>query len=206
MPPTALTFNRWAVIEASRGRGCALKKVILVVDENSRTNVPGRTSRRSLLKQASYALSGLITLAIGWPLAGALVGPIFRKAQLSYAKVKALTGIPDNVPVKLSFPLHTQDAYMRHVAFHSVWVVKHSQSAVTVFSPICPHLGCRYDWFPSAHHFVCPCHGSVFSLTGEVLAGPAPRPLDKLPHRTEQGVLYVEWERFQPGVPNKVRI
>ena len=30
-----------------------------------------------------------------------------------------------------------------------------------IFSPICPHLGCRYSWIDDQKKFVWPCHGSV---------------------------------------------
>jgi Rieske Fe-S protein len=39
-----------------------------------------------------------------------------------------------------------------------------------------------------------------------VISGPAPRPLDTLSHKIENGKLYVEWERFRVGVSGKVRV
>jgi cytochrome b6-f complex iron-sulfur subunit len=44
-------------------------------------------------------------------------------------------------------------------------------------SSVCTHLGCVTRYQPDEGLIVCPCHGSRFSLEGEVLAGPAPRPL-----------------------------
>jgi Rieske Fe-S protein len=38
-------------------------------------------------------------------------------------------------------------------------------------------LGCITRYRPGERIIACPCHGSRFSLDGEVLAGPAPRPL-----------------------------
>ena len=35
-------------------------------------------------------------------------------------------------------------------------------------------------------------------------AGPAPRPLDTLPEKVENGELWVEWERFKLGIHEKV--
>jgi menaquinol-cytochrome c reductase iron-sulfur subunit len=95
---------------------------------------------------------------------------------------------------------------LRETVLRTVWVVKHSASEVTVFSPICPHLGCQYDWHAPQHEFICPCHGSVFAPDGNVLAGPAPRPLDTLPQEIKQGVLSVEWERFALGIPEKIAV
>lgn len=42
----------------------------------------------------------------------------------------------------------------------------------------CPHLGCTVPWEPLQNQFVCPCHGSRYSITGQNVAGPAPRPMD----------------------------
>lgn len=42
-------------------------------------------------------------------------------------------------------------------------------------SPICTHRGCTVD--VQGERLVCPCHGSTYSRTGEVLRGPTQRPL-----------------------------
>jgi cytochrome b6-f complex iron-sulfur subunit len=44
-------------------------------------------------------------------------------------------------------------------------------------SSVCTHLGCITRYQPDRNLIACPCHGSRFALDGEVLAGPAPRPL-----------------------------
>ncbi len=44
---------------------------------------------------------------------------------------------------------------------------------------LCTHRGCELSALPQSYD--CPCHGSRFDLLGEVLQGPAEKPLARLP-------------------------
>ena len=52
-------------------------------------------------------------------------------------------------------------------------VYRDRQGRLTRLSAICPHLKCIVHWNGSKASWDCPCHGSRFSATGEVLNGPA---------------------------------
>src|SRR5689334_7244256 len=43
----------------------------------------------------------------------------------------------------------------------------------------CTHLGCTPRWFGNEHRFRCPCHGSNYNIKADVIAGPAPRPMNR---------------------------
>jgi len=165
---------------------------------------PALRTRRGFLKALSAIVGSAVGVVLALPFLDAVVAPSLRLKKRHFARLARLSDLPTGTPVDRKFADQASDAFIQETLLRDVWVVKHGPDKVDVFSPICPHLGCRYEWHQARKEFVCPCHGSVFALTGKVVGGPAPRPLDTLPIRIEGGAVYVEWERFKVGIPQKI--
>ena len=59
-----------------------------------------------------------------------------------------------------------------------VFIVKVGTSAFRAFTSICTHQQCDVNDF-SGGTINCPCHGSQFDTSGQVVRGPAPLPLQE---------------------------
>ena len=60
----------------------------------------------------------------------------------------------------------------------ALYVDEHGKK--TALSPVCPHMGCIVHWNNAEKTWDCPCHGSRFTATGAVMAGPAESDLKKV--------------------------
>jgi cytochrome b6-f complex iron-sulfur subunit len=85
------------------------------------------------------------------------------------------------------------------------YLVRLADGGFLALSAVCSHLGCAVPWNEKDQVFPCPCHASVFDITGAVKSPPAPRPLDLLPVAIEGGVVTVDThkrikrDRFEPS-------
>lgn len=48
----------------------------------------------------------------------------------------------------------------------------------------CTHLGCELQWNSAEHSWDCPCHGSRFTIDGDIIDGPALRSLQTIDDKT----------------------
>lgn len=106
-------------------------------------------------------------------------------------------------PVKKLVDFEQQDGWRRTVSQKPVYVVKDAKGQVAVLSAVCTHLGCTVPWIEDQNRFICPCHKGTFDPTGKVVGGPAPRNMDALPMKVEDGVVKIQYQFFRQLSPNK---
>lgn len=87
-----------------------------------------------------------------------------------------------------SFALESVTAFVRG----QFYITRMKDGGFLALSRKCTHLGCSVPWEDNRKLFVCPCHASVFDITGNVVSAPAPRPLDLHPIIIENNIVKVD--------------
>ena len=83
-----------------------------------------------------------------------------------------------------------------------IWVVRNERGMYAMIS-ICRHLGCTPNWFQDKQVFLCPCHGSIYDIQGNVLGGPAPKLLWRVALKIDpiDGQIVVDFNHRQDPEP-----
>ncbi|MBW2262702.1 MAG: ubiquinol-cytochrome c reductase iron-sulfur subunit [Deltaproteobacteria bacterium] len=120
---------------------------------------PEPLPRRDFLSLAGLTLTGLAGI-------GATMGGIrlLKPYVLPERSNRFTIGLPGEFPVGTERILPERNV-----------VVRSTPAGVAVVSLVCTHLGCIVA--STDEGFDCPCHGSRFTGEGDVVKGPAPRPL-----------------------------
>lgn len=66
-----------------------------------------------------------------------------------------------------------------YVDSENIIVIHTDVDEYTVLSSVCTHQGCKVGYDSVNNNLPCPCHNSLFSISGSVLNGPANAPLTK---------------------------
>lgn len=73
----------------------------------------------------------------------------------------------------------------------NIIVIRTGQSQYTALSKVCTHQGCTVTYDPSANQLPCPCHRSLYSISGAVVNGPAPSPLKQYSVSVDGNILTI---------------
>ena len=102
----------------------------------------------------------------------------FTKKNTSVAKdfVATTTQRPDLTPEDLEM----DEGGLVSVNGKKVGGYRDSKGQLHLVKTTCTHMGCGLRWNDAERSWDCACHGSRFSYQGDVLNGPAVKPLEKL--------------------------
>lgn len=71
----------------------------------------------------------------------------------------------------------------------AIYLHRLSDSNFSAVLTRCTHRGCQVE--PAGDRLACPCHGSEYRVTGEVLRGPAERPLSRYRVSADDARIYI---------------
>jgi Rieske Fe-S protein len=70
-----------------------------------------------------------------------------------------------------------------------ILVVRTDAASFDTLSGVCTHAGCTVRYVVGSMSFLCPCHGSSYSLDGMVTGGPALRALTPYTNTFDEGAM-----------------
>ena len=145
--------------------------------------------RRMLLKTA--ILAGGTCLVTGLPLISYAIAPALRKTRPTWVGLGQAAAVATAGVKMLPYNSMVKDGWVVLPRRGLVCVKTAVDGKLTVFSSVCPHLGCSVRWAEATTTFECPCHSGRFDADGRPIAGPPTTPLARLEHKVESGQLMV---------------
>ncbi len=134
-------------------------------------------SRRELLRLAVYTSGALFagTAVLG------LLGLARRPSTFERVAVARTAEVSAGQAVYFNYPGADDQAMLLRLV----------DGRFVAYSQKCTHLSCSVYYQRDRDRLYCPCHEGVFNpQTGDPVAGPPPRRLERIALREEGGVLY----------------
>ena len=153
-----------------------------LVDDLKAPSTKGELTRRMALGGISAAALGLATLGTS------VVTVRYMSPNVLFEPATRFkVGRPEDIPLGTVLVLPEQQTY-----------VVHGPRGIYAMSSVCTHLGCMTRFTEADKQIRCPCHGSQFNVDGEVVDGPAPKPLNRRLIELADGQLVVDLRQSVP--------
>lgn len=151
-----------------------------------------RFSRRDFMAFTTWAIGGVISLAMGIPAVAYVIGPALKaRENQEWIRIGSAAKVELNNPTLFKTKIQKQTGWIINETELSIYVLTENGRDYVAMSNVCTHLACRVRWIDDQSQFFCPCHNAVFDKKGEVLDGPPPRPLSRYEVKVEDGQLFV---------------
>jgi menaquinol-cytochrome c reductase iron-sulfur subunit len=162
-------------------------------------------TRRSFLGVLLGFGTVVVGAALSVPLIRFALHPLLTKTtEIGWSDVGKIDEFAAlTAPAKRLIKVEQLDAWRKIISEKAIYVVPAKNGAVRVLSPICPHLGCSIPWNETKQEFICPCHVAVYAMDGTKISGPAPRSMDNLESKVEDGMLKIRYQYFRQLIPTK---
>jgi Rieske Fe-S protein len=153
-------------------------------------------ARREFLARMVGAVTGGIAALLGIPAAVFVIGPSQQRTTGEWVTLGSVDEFPLDVPKLVNATVTKQSGWVVEPQELSVFVSTADGTDFTAMSDRCTHLACRVRYVEQIAEtegpgFFCPCHNGIFDASGGTVAGPVPRPLDRLETKIEEGELFV---------------
>ena len=186
-------------------------------------NIPGAfdgetVTRRRFMVGAANGVGIMAAAAFTLPVLGFAMAPVFKTQNMPWQAIGPPSDFtPDNYVIRVITLVAGIGEAGKSIAYvrsrnpaidtepedkYSHWLALSSR---------CMHLGCPVRWVDAAQRFICPCHGGVYNIRGQVAGGPPVRPLDRFYTRLNESTGLVEigprysvnseFQRFSPRDP-----
>lgn len=70
-------------------------------------------------------------------------------------------------------------------------LIRSTDTVYVALSKVCTHSQCTVTYNPSNNNLPCPCHGSLYTINGTVVNGPAPNPLKRYDVKKDGNILTI---------------
>jgi Rieske Fe-S protein len=130
--------------------------------------MPGRFDRRGFLDSLLGAGFVSTVVAMAYPVWRYLIPPASGEpvtqsvVAAQAAQVKPNSGLLFKFGSRPGLLIRTQDGELQ------------------AFNAVCTHLDCTVQYKPDTSQIWCACHNGLYDLSGNVVSGPPPRPLERL--------------------------